>query len=130
MQGPEPALGLARRLLAGAWVVERLEDLAADFKGIAVTRGGRVWLAAWGEVRQMAEGGSERVLARRNEREALIAASETAVQAEHAARVPRRAGAAADARVLSRRARTPMARCAPPSAVVWRASRSSGVWRG
>jgi chromosome segregation protein len=86
VQGPEPALGLARRLLAEAWVVERLEDLPADFKGIAVTRMGRVWLAAWGEVRQMAEGGAERVLARRNEREALIAASETAVQAEHAAK--------------------------------------------
>jgi chromosome segregation protein len=86
VQGPEPAVGLVRRLLAGAWVVERLEDLAASFSGIAVTRGGRVWLAAWGEVRQMAEGGAERVLARRNEREALIAASETAVGAEHAAR--------------------------------------------
>jgi len=86
VQGPEPAIGLARRLLADAWVVERLEDLPADFKGIAVTRSGRVWLAAWGEVRQMTEGGAERVLARRNERDALVAASETAVQAEHAAK--------------------------------------------
>jgi chromosome segregation protein len=86
VQGPEPALGLARRLLAEAWVVERLEDLPEDFQGTAVTRGGRVWLAAWGEVRQMAEGGAERVLARRNEREALIAASEKAVQAEHVAK--------------------------------------------
>jgi chromosome segregation protein len=86
VQGSEPALSLARRLLADAWVVERLEDLPENFKGIAVTRAGRVWLAAWGEVRQMAEGGAERVLARRNEREALIAASETAVQAEHIAK--------------------------------------------
>ena len=86
VQGPEPALGLAKRLLGEAWVVERLEELPRDFRGTAVTRAGRVWLAAWGEVRQMAEGGAERVLARRNEREALIAASETAVQAEHAAR--------------------------------------------
>ncbi len=86
VQGPEPAIGLARRLLADAWVVERLEDLPANFKGIAATRSGRVWLAAWGEVRQMAEGGAERVLARRNEREALIAASEAAVQAEHTAK--------------------------------------------
>jgi chromosome segregation protein len=86
VQGPEPALGLAKRLLGDAWVVERLEDLPKDFRGTAVTRAGRVWLAAWREVRQMAEGGAERVLARRNEREALIAASETAVQAEHAAR--------------------------------------------
>jgi chromosome segregation protein len=84
--GPEPALSLARRLLTDAWVVERLEDLRQDFAGIAVTRAGRVWFAAWGEVRQVAEGGAERVLARRNEREQLIAASETAVQAEHTAR--------------------------------------------
>jgi chromosome segregation protein len=98
VQGPEPALGLARRLLAGAWVVESLEDLAADFKGIAATRGGRVWLAAWGEVRQMAEGGTERVLTRRNERETLIAASETAVRAEHAA------GAAAEEALRQTRA--------------------------
>jgi chromosome segregation protein len=84
--GPEPALSLARRLLADAWVVERLEDLPQDFGGIAVTRAGRVWFAAWGEVRQVAEGGAERVLAKRNERELLIAASDTAVQAEHAAR--------------------------------------------
>jgi chromosome segregation protein len=86
VHGPEPALGLARRLLAQAWVVERLEDLPEDFKGTAVTRAGRVWLAAWGEVRQIAEGGAERVLARRNEREALIAASEVAVRAEQAAK--------------------------------------------
>ena len=42
--------------------------------------------AAWGEVRQISEGGAERVLARRNERERLIASSEAAVQAEHARR--------------------------------------------
>ena len=86
VQGPQPALGLAKRLLADAWVVERLDDLPANFNGVATTRSGRVWLAKWGEVRQMAEGGAERVLARRNERDALIAASETAVQAEHAAK--------------------------------------------
>ncbi|HEY7829948.1 MAG TPA: AAA family ATPase [Solirubrobacteraceae bacterium] len=86
VQGSEPAIGLARRLLADTWVVERLEDLPASFKGIASTRAGRVWLAKWGEVRQMAEGGAERVLARRNEQEALIVASEIAVQAEQAAK--------------------------------------------
>ncbi len=87
VQGSGPALALARRLLADAWVVERLEELPRDFRGIAVTRAGRVWFAAWGEVRQVAEGGAERVLARRNERERLIADSETAVQAEHAAKL-------------------------------------------
>ncbi len=86
LSGPPAVVRLAERLLAGAWVVERLEDLPRDFAGVAVTREGRVWFAAWGEVRQMTEGGSERVLARRNERDRLIAAAELAVQAEHAAR--------------------------------------------
>jgi chromosome segregation protein len=83
--GPPAVLALAGRLLADAWVVERLEELPADFAGIAATRGGRVWFASWGEVRQLSEGGTERVLARRNERERLIADVERAAQAEHVA---------------------------------------------
>jgi chromosome segregation protein len=86
VSGPAEVIELAMRLLADAWVVERLEDLPAHFSGIAATRTGRVWFAAWGEVRQLTEGGAERMLARRNERDRLIAASELAVQAEHAAR--------------------------------------------
>ncbi len=82
LRGPNGAVQLAGRLLRDAWVVERLEDLSEDFAGIAVTRSGRVWFAALGEVRQVMEGGAERVLAKRNEREQLIAASEAAVQAE------------------------------------------------
>src|SRR5579875_641310 len=76
LSGPPEVLELAARLLGDAWVVERLEDLPEDFAGIAATRQGRVWFAAWGEVRQLAEGGSERVLARRNERDPLVAAAE------------------------------------------------------
>jgi chromosome segregation protein len=86
LSGPEAVMGLAARLLADAWIVERLEDLPKDFAGIAATRQGRVWFAASGEVRQLSEGGSERVLARRNERDRLIAQSELAAQAEHGAR--------------------------------------------
>jgi len=86
VSGPPEAMGLARRLLAAAWVVERLEDLPADFAGIAATRHGRVWHAGSGEVRQLSEGGTELVLARRNERDMLIEGSERAAQAEHAAR--------------------------------------------
>jgi chromosome segregation protein len=86
VSGPPAVVELAARLLADAWVVERLEDMRGDFAGIAVTRGGRVWFASWGEVRQLTEGGSERVLARRNERDRLVAAAELAAQAEHAAR--------------------------------------------
>jgi len=86
LSGPAAVLELAARLLADAWVVERLEDLPGDFAGIAVTRSGRVWFASWGEVRQLSEGGTERVLARRNERDRLIAAVERAAEAERAAR--------------------------------------------
>jgi chromosome segregation protein len=85
VSGSAEVMVLARRLLADAWVVERLEDLPKSFAGIAATRTGRVWFAAWGEVRQLTEGGEERVLARRNERDRLIAASELAVKAEQAA---------------------------------------------
>ena len=85
LSGPPQVLALAARLLADAWVVERLEGLPREFAGIAVTRGGRVWFGAWGEVRQLSEGGSERVLARRNERERLVAAAELAASAEHSA---------------------------------------------
>jgi chromosome segregation protein len=86
VSAPPAVLQLASRLLAEAWVVERLEHLPENFAGIAVTRSGRVWFAAWGEVRQLTEGGAERVLARRNERERLIAASEAAAQAEQLVR--------------------------------------------
>jgi chromosome segregation protein len=86
VSGPAEVMELAERLLANAWVVERLEDLPKSFVGIAATRTGRVWFAAWGEVRQLTEGGEERVLARRNERDRLIEASDGAVRAEHAAR--------------------------------------------
>jgi chromosome segregation protein len=86
LSGPPQVLALAERLLFDAWVVERLDELPGDFAGIAATRQGRVWFASWGEVRQLSEGGTERVLARRNERDKLIAASERAAQAEQEAR--------------------------------------------
>ncbi len=86
VDGSPPVLALTRRLLADAWVVERLEDLPEDFAGLAVTPRGRVWFASYGEVRQVTEGGAERVLARRNEREQLLTATEGAATAEHAAR--------------------------------------------
>ncbi|HTA96652.1 MAG TPA: AAA family ATPase [Solirubrobacteraceae bacterium] len=84
--GSGPVLTVAHRLLADAWVVERLEDVAEDFRGVASTASGRVLFAGWGELRQVTEGGAERVLARRNERDRLIADSEQAVVSEHAAR--------------------------------------------
>jgi len=82
LSGPPEVLALAGRLLADAWVVERLEDIPAGFEGIAATRRGRVWFAGSGEVRQLSEGGTELMLARRNERERLVAEVERAAQAE------------------------------------------------
>ncbi len=84
--GSGAVLELAHRLLADTWVVDSLDGLDAGFEGVAATRSGRVLFAGWGEVRQVTEGGAERVLARRNERDRLIGESETAVAAEHAAR--------------------------------------------
>jgi chromosome segregation protein len=85
LSGSGPVVELARRLLADAWVLDDLDRVRDGFTGVAATRGGRVLFAGWGELRQVAEGGSERVLARRNERDALIAESERAAAAEHAA---------------------------------------------
>jgi len=85
VSGPDRAVAAARRALAGVWLVESLADLPKDFAGVAVTKAGRVWLAALGELRQAAEGGEERILAERNRRDALIAESEQTVQAEQSA---------------------------------------------
>jgi chromosome segregation protein len=99
--GDEHTLAVARRLLCDAWVVEELEQLPPGFEGVAVTRAGRVWHGRHRELRQAPDGGEDRVLAERNRREELIAASEVAVQAEQRARggceAAERAVAAADA---------------------------------
>ncbi|HEY8303920.1 MAG TPA: AAA family ATPase [Solirubrobacteraceae bacterium] len=84
--GSGAVLELARRLLADAWVLDSLDHLSDGFEGVATTRSGRVLFAGWGEVRQVTEGGAERVLARRNERDRLIGESESAVASENAAR--------------------------------------------
>ncbi len=85
IRGPEPALSLARRLLSNAWLVDTLDDVPDSFTGVAVTPTGRAWLGATRELQQAAEGGAERVLAMRNQRDALITQSEQHVQAEHEA---------------------------------------------
>ena len=85
VSGPPRAVAAARRALSDAWLVERLEELPSGFAGVAVTRDGRVWFAGLAELRQAPVGGEERVLAERNRRDALIAESERAVAAEHAA---------------------------------------------
>ncbi|MGO9490348.1 MAG: chromosome segregation SMC family protein [Solirubrobacteraceae bacterium] len=89
VSGPPAVLALAARLLGDAWLVDRLDELPADFEGVAVTQGGRVWFAGWGEIRQLSQGGSELVLSRRNERDRLVAEVERAAQAEQGARAER-----------------------------------------
>jgi chromosome segregation protein len=81
-----PARSVAHGLLADAWLVERLDRLAEGFRGIAVTREGRAWFAASGELRQIPAGGEERILAERNRRDRLAAASARAAEAERRAR--------------------------------------------
>src|SRR5262249_32671421 len=63
------------------WVVDSLDSLPAGFDGIAATREGRAWFSGSCEMRQLVAGGSERVLARRNERDRLGAAREAAAAA-------------------------------------------------
>ncbi|MEA2479830.1 MAG: chromosome segregation protein, partial [Thermoleophilaceae bacterium] len=77
---------LAERLMRNAWLVESLAAVPRGFAGVAVTRSGRVLFGATGELRQAASGGQERVLEQRNRREELIAATQTAAQAEADAR--------------------------------------------
>jgi chromosome segregation protein len=79
------AASLARGLLADVWVVESFARLRPDFHGVAVTRSGRVWSPATRELRQVPGGGEDRLLAERNRRDELVAASERAAQAEQAA---------------------------------------------
>ena len=79
---PEVA-ALAERLLAHAWVVDSLAGLSAPaFNGVAVTRGGRLLVAASGEVRQAPSGGDERVLAEAARRDGLVEQSRAAAAAE------------------------------------------------
>ena len=84
-EGDGAAASLAERLLANVWVVERLDGLRPDFRGVAVTRSGRVWSPLTRELRQVPGGGEDRLLAERNRRDELVQAAERAAQAEHAA---------------------------------------------
>ncbi len=116
LSGPAEVLELARRLLADAWVVDRLEDVPSRLR--ASPRPARAGL-----VRSVGRGPpAERrrhraVLARRNERDRLIAEVERAAQAEHAApsalsEAPRASAAEAAPRARPRCAARGRARCA------------------
>jgi chromosome segregation protein len=82
LRGHGRALALARELLRATWVVENIDSVSDDFQGVVVTRGGRVWSSAASELRQAPAVGEDRVLAERNRRDRLVAASERAARAE------------------------------------------------
>src|SRR4051812_15000445 len=84
-EGDGAAGSLARGLLADVWVVESFERLRPDFRGVAVTRDGRVWSPGTRELRQVPGGGEDRLLSERNRRDELVAATERAARAEQAA---------------------------------------------
>ncbi len=86
VRGDGGAMALAEVLLAHTWVVQDPAAVAADFSGVAVTRSGRVWSPGTRELRQAPAVGEDRILAERNRRQALVAESERAAQAEVAAR--------------------------------------------
>ena len=86
VHGEGAALGLAQALLERTWVVDDLAAVTEDFSGVAVTRAGRVWSPRTRELRQAPAVGEDRILAERNRRQALIADSERAAQAEVSAR--------------------------------------------
>jgi chromosome segregation protein len=85
ISGAGKSVELARQLLADAWLVDDLASVPDTFAGVAVTAAGRAWIGASRELRQVAEGGAERVLAVRNEREALVREMEQAAQGEQSA---------------------------------------------
>jgi len=77
---------LAERLLGSVWVVDSLAAVSAEWRGVAVTRAGRVLHAGRGEVRQAPAAGSGEVLEGMRRRDELASASEAAARAEVAAR--------------------------------------------
>jgi chromosome segregation protein len=82
VQGDGEALSALRRLLADTWLVDEIATLPDAFTGIAVTRAGRLWNGALGELTQAPSGGRERALEERNRRNGLIADAAAAAQAE------------------------------------------------
>jgi chromosome segregation protein len=84
VSGDDSARRLAAAILADVWVVESI-DVAPGFRGVAVTRDGRVWSPATRELRQVPPGGEDRVLSERNRRDALLKQVEATAQAERAA---------------------------------------------
>jgi chromosome segregation protein len=65
------AAPITERLLADAWLVDDLDDIADGFGGVAVTVDGECFDAAAGEIRRLPREGTDPALAARSEREEL-----------------------------------------------------------
>ncbi|MGI8902361.1 MAG: hypothetical protein ACR2IP_01555, partial [Solirubrobacteraceae bacterium] len=105
VRGRDDAVAVCRALLSDTWVVDDLDAVPDRFTGVAVTHSGRVWSAGGHELRQAPALGEERVLAQRNRREGLMAASEAAAQAEQSAAAALEVTAAASIEVGAQRER-------------------------
>ena len=84
-----------RALLGDVWVVESLRSVSGSFRGVAVTRAGRLLDASTGELSQAPAGGGEQLLEEVARREALVSASEQAAADEKRARADIETAAAA-----------------------------------
>src|SRR5512139_1851491 len=80
------AAPITERLLADAWLVDELDEIAEGFSGVAVTVDGECYDAAAGEVRRLPREGTDPALAARSEREELASRLRQREQTEERAR--------------------------------------------
>jgi chromosome segregation protein len=91
---------ITERLLADAWLVDELDGLAEDFRGVAVTADGECYDAGIGEIRRLPRQGTDPALAARSEREELASRLAQREQTEERAKrdLERAEGALAEVR--------------------------------
>jgi chromosome segregation protein len=80
------AAPITERLLANAWLVDDLDEIADGFAGVAVTVDGECFDAAAGEIRRLPREGTDPALAARSEREELASRLAQREQTEERAR--------------------------------------------
>jgi chromosome segregation protein len=97
---------ITERLLADAWLVDELEGLAEDFRGVAVTVDGECYDAGVGEIRRLPRQGTDPALAARSEREELASRLAQREQTEERAQrdLERAEGALAEVRAREEQA--------------------------
>ena len=80
------AAPITERLLADAWLVDDLDEVADGFTGVAVTVDGECFDAAAGEIRRLPREGTDPALAARSEREELASRLSQREQTEERAK--------------------------------------------